>query len=159
MALGRPSWVEARSTLQRLLSSEEAALRDNAALRAEALVPQASAKMHLPASIGDYTDFYCSKEHAVNCGVMFRGKESALNPNWLHLPVAYHGRASSIVVSGTGVRRPRCQVRRSPDQPPSFEPSSVVDFELEMVRRSRRRQAAQHTPLAHSFAAVMRNLR
>ena len=65
--------------------------------------------MHLPAQIGDYTDFYCSKEHAVNVGTMFRGKENALNPNWLHLPVGYHGRASSIVISGTDIRRPNGQ--------------------------------------------------
>jgi fumarylacetoacetase len=82
MALGRPAWAEARATLQRLLSSEEGALRDNATLRREALVSLAEACMHLPAAIGDYTDFYCSREHATNVGAMFRGKDNALQPNW-----------------------------------------------------------------------------
>ena len=133
MALGRPAWLEARSTLQRLLSSEDATLRDNAQLRSQALIPQSSATMHLPAAIGDYTDFFCSREHATNCGVIFRGPENPLNPNWLHLPVAYHGRSSSIVVSGTDVRRPWGQVRRTMDEPPNFEPTVALDFELEMV--------------------------
>jgi fumarylacetoacetase len=133
MSLGRPAWRETRAALQRLLSADEGALRDNPDLRSTALIPQADATMHLPASIGDYTDFFCSKEHAVNCGVMFRGPDNPLNPNWLHLPVAYHGRASSIVVSGTEVRRPWGQTApTAPDAPPTFQPSSVLDFELEM---------------------------
>jgi len=82
MALGKPAWKEARSVITRLLSSNEPALKDNAALRASALVPQSSARMHLPAKIGDYTDFYSSREHATNVGIMFRGKENALMPNW-----------------------------------------------------------------------------
>lgn len=134
MALGRPAWVEARSTLQRLLSADEGILRDNTTLRSQSLVPQATATMHLPASIGDYTDFFCSKEHATNCGLMFRGPENALNPNWLHLPVAYHGRSSSIVISGTDVRRPWGQVSPAAGQHPQFGPSAVLDYELEMVR-------------------------
>jgi fumarylacetoacetase len=87
--------------------------------------------MHLPAEIGDYTDFYSSREHATNVGIMFRGPENALMPNWLHLPVAYHGRASSIVVSGTPVRRPKGQLKPD-DQPPVFGASRLLDFELEM---------------------------
>jgi fumarylacetoacetase len=134
MALGRPAWAEARATLQRLLSSEEGALRDNATLRREALVSLAEACMHLPAAIGDYTDFYCSREHATNVGAMFRGKDNALQPNWLHLPVGYHGRASSVVVSGTSVRRPWGQVAGPAGQPPVFQASAQLDFELEMVR-------------------------
>lgn len=133
MALGRPAWSEARSILQQLLSINESRLRDDTALRAQALVPQSDARMHLPATIGDYTDFFCSREHATNCGVIFRGPENALQPNWLHLPVAYHGRASSIVPSGTDVHRPRGQCLPSGDTSPVFRPSTVVDFELEMV--------------------------
>ena len=141
MSLGRPAWREARATLHRLLSAEETTLRDNTSLRAAAFTPQSTATMHLPAAIGDYTDFFCSKEHASNCGLIFRGPENALNPNWLHLPVAYHGRASSIVVSGTDVRRPWGQVRRKSvtgeqqqqQQQPSLEPSALLDFELELV--------------------------
>ena len=75
-------------------------LRDDTGLRAEALVPQARVTMHLPANIGDYTDFYSSLDHATNVGTMFRGKDNALMPNWKYLPVGYHGRASSVVVSG-----------------------------------------------------------
>ena len=264
MALGKPAWLEARAALTRLLSAGEGALRDDAALRREALAslvrrrprrrrrcwlalvglcisqnsqccpltpgllfvrpslwplflppcPQAGAEMHLPASIGDYTDFYCSREHAANVGAMFRGPGHELQENWwvgcwgcccwgerragagilgtkrcahpppppppppplpkkgwtalgrvaghpsppdkkvnqhtkvlnlpldrrgppdcrLHLPVGYHGRASSILVSGTPVRRPWGQVQRAAGQPPEFSACRVLDFELEMVR-------------------------
>ena len=82
MALGRPAWAEARTTLTRLLSTGEGALRDNPTLRAGALVPATAATLHLPAAIGDYTDFYCSREHAANVGAMFRGPQAALQPNW-----------------------------------------------------------------------------
>lgn len=88
--------------------------------------------MHLPISIGDYTDFYASKEHASNVGEMFRGKENALMPNWLHLPVGYHGRSSSIVVSGTPVKRPSGQSKPL-EGGPVVGPSKKLDFELEMV--------------------------
>ena len=82
MALGRPAWLEARETLQKLLSKENPTLRDNAALRAKAFVKQTDAQMHLPAEIGDYTDFYSSIHHATNVGIMFRGKDNALMENW-----------------------------------------------------------------------------
>jgi len=133
MSVGRPVWKEARSTIARLLSKDEATLRDNQQLRQQALVPQAQAELFLPANIGDYTDFYASKEHATNVGSMWRGKENALMPNWLWLPVGYHGRASSIVVSGTPVRRPQGQTRPNENEPPQFGPSRVVDYELEMA--------------------------
>src|SRR5436190_1591724 len=106
MALGKAAWRTVRNRLQELLSEEQPELRDDAALRERALATQAQAEMLLPVEIGDYTDFYSSREHATNVGTMLRGKENALSPNWLHLPVAYHGRASSIVVSGTEVQRP-----------------------------------------------------
>jgi len=96
-------------------------------------VAQASAKMHLPATIGDYTDFYSSLDHATNVGTMFRGKDNALMPNWKHLPVGYHGRASSVVVSGTPVRRPNGQTRPVDTEPPKFGPCRLMDFELEMA--------------------------
>ena len=132
MALGSAAWKEARETITDLLSAGVATLRDNEAVRKEALVSQKDAKMHLPAEIGDYTDFYSSKEHATNVGIMFRGKDNALMPNWLHLPVGYHGRSSSVVVSGTPVKRPRGQV--APDDKPTFSPSKQLDIELETVR-------------------------
>jgi len=87
----------------------------------------------LPAVIGDYTDFYSSINHATNVGIMFRGKENALMPNWKHIPVGYHGRASSVIVSGQPIRRPRGQTRPVDDKPPVFGPSKLLDFELEMA--------------------------
>ena len=89
-------------------------------------------EMLLPIRVGDYTDFYSSIEHATNVGTMFRDPENALLPNWRHLPVGYHGRASSIVVSGTEVTRPKGQTKPKDDEPPVFGPSRLLDFELEM---------------------------
>ncbi|XP_033258871.2 fumarylacetoacetase isoform X5 [Orcinus orca] len=111
MGLGQAAWKEARGLLQNLLSASQARLRDDTELRKRAFISQASATMHLPATIGDYTDFYSSRHHATNVGIMFRGTENPLMPNWLHLPVGYHGRASSVVVSGTPIRRPKGQMR------------------------------------------------
>jgi len=133
MARGRLAWTEARQTLQRLLSADEAVLRDDVDIRNRALVKQDSAQMHLPCLIGDYTDFYSSKEHAMNVGIMFRGKDNALPPNWLHLPIGYHGRASSVVISGTDIIRPVGQTRPDESKPPQFGPCKGLDFELEMA--------------------------
>jgi fumarylacetoacetase len=132
LALGRPAWQEARATISRLLRADEPTLRDNAALRDRALLPMAEAEMLLPAAIGDYTDFYSSREHAANVGTMLRGKDNALQPNWLYLPVAYHGRASSVVVSGTDLHRPCGQTKPADAPNPLFGPSRSVDFELEL---------------------------
>jgi fumarylacetoacetase len=131
MALGRPAWRETRTILQRLLARDESTLRDAAALREAALPPMVSVEMRLPAAIGDYTDFYSSREHATNVGTMFRGPDNALQPNWLHLPVGYHGRASSVVVSGTPVRRPMGQTKADDAERPGYGPSRLMDFELE----------------------------
>ncbi|XDV18646.1 hypothetical protein PO909_024294 [Leuciscus waleckii] len=133
MALGYDAWREARKCLQMLLAANESTLRDDVSLRSRAFVHQSSAVMHIPAEIGDYTDFYSSKDHATNVGIMFRGKENALMPNWLRLPVGYHGRASSVVVSGTPIRRPQGQMRPDAAQPPIFGPSKQLDIELEMA--------------------------
>jgi fumarylacetoacetase len=92
----------------------------------------ADVEMLLPVEIGDYTDFYSSRDHATNVGAMLRGPDNALMPNWLHLPVAYHGRASSVVVSGTDLKRPCGQTRADTAPAPVFGPSRSVDFELEM---------------------------
>lgn len=127
MAAGRDVWTAVRRRLQTLLSEDLPRLQ-----RLNALVPQASVTMHLPAHIGDYTDFYASREHATNVGTLFRGGENALPPNWLHLPIGYHGRASSIVVSGTPIQRPHGQLKPSPDAPPVFAPSQQFDYELEI---------------------------
>jgi len=131
MALGRPAWTKTRDILQNLLSTETATLRDNAELRAHAFHKQSEVTMQLPARIGDYTDFYSSYHHAHNVGTMLRGPENALMPNWKWLPVAYHGRASSIVVSGTEVRRPHGQTKPADASAPVFGPSKSLDFELE----------------------------
>ena len=132
LALGRPAWREARSTIVHLLSADTPALRDNLPLRRRVLFRRSAVQMMLPVAIGDYTDFYSSREHATNVGSMFRGRENALMPNWLHLPVAYHGRSSSIVVSGTDIRRPLGQIQNDGEPHPMFGPSRWVDFELEM---------------------------
>jgi len=132
MALSKEHWAEARATLSTLLSRDCPTIRDSS-LKETCIVSQASAKMHLPASIGDYTDFYSSLDHATNVGTMFRGKDNALMPNWKHLPVGYHGRASSVVVSGTPVRRPNGQTRPVDTEPPKFGPCRLMDFELEMA--------------------------
>lgn len=96
-------------------------------------VAQKDATFHVPANIGDYTDFYSSIHHATNVGIMFRSKENALMPNWKHLPVGYHGRASSIVVSGTPITRPYGQTLPVDGGDPAFGPCRLLDFELEMA--------------------------
>jgi len=140
MALGRPAWAATRAALQALLRRGgdaaggrpvNGALHDDAALRGAVLHRRAAVRMHLPAAIGDYTDFYSSRAHATNVGTMFRGADAALMPNWLHLPVGYHGRASSVVVSGTPVRRPVGQVSASGTGDPVLKAAALLDFELE----------------------------
>ncbi|KAL3585016.1 hypothetical protein D5086_011883 [Populus alba] len=116
-----------------LFEADEAKLRDNPNLREKSLVPMSKVEMLLPIAIGDYTDFFSSMHHARNCGIMFRGPENAINPNWFQLPIAYHGRSSSIVVSGTDIIRPRGQGHPSGNSPPYFGPSRKLDFELEMA--------------------------
>lgn len=135
MALGKDAWRDARGRIQALLSSDTPTLRDDPALQARALLPMASVIMELPAVVGDYTDFYSSREHATNVGIMFRGVDNALQPNWLHLPVGYHGRSSSIVVSGRDIRRPRGQVQlddTDEKKGSAFAACRLFDFELEM---------------------------
>jgi fumarylacetoacetase len=132
MALGRAAWEEARARLQALLGEAVNSARPIPAYLADALRSQSAVTMELPAAIGDYTDFYSSREHASNVGAMFRGTDNALLPNWLHLPVAYHGRASSIVVSQTAVTRPRGQILPHGANSPIFGPTTELDFELEV---------------------------
>jgi fumarylacetoacetase len=132
LALGPRAWHEARVRLSELLRHHVATLRDNGPLRDRALLPQAQVTLHVPAEVGDYTDFYSSREHSTNVGIMMRGPDNALMPNWLHLPVAYHGRASSLVISGTPVRRPCGQTKPDNVDQPIYGPSRALDFELEM---------------------------
>jgi fumarylacetoacetase len=128
MELGPQAWDALRTRLIALLA-------DSAPERAEVaphLVPMAAARLHLPFLIAEYTDFYAGRHHATNVGTMFRGAESALPPNWLHIPIGYNGRASSVVVSGTDVRRPWGQLKGANDTVPRFAPSRRFDFELEL---------------------------
>src|ERR1700675_4235586 len=133
LALGRPAWSKAREVIQHLLAADTTTLRDDLALRGRAFHAQKDVAMQLPARIGDYTDFYSSYHHAHNVGTMLRGPENALMPNWKWLPVAYHGRASSIVTSGTEVRRPHGQIKPPDAAAPTFGATKSLDYELEMA--------------------------
>ena len=133
LSLGRPAWRKTRSILQHLLSADTPTLRDDPRLREKVFHAQKDVRMKLPAHIGNYTDFYSSYHHAHNVGTMLRGPDNALMPNWKWLPVAYHGRASSIVVSGAAVRRPSGQTRAPDAAAPTFGASKSLDFELEMA--------------------------
>ncbi|MBK8982828.1 MAG: fumarylacetoacetase [Ignavibacteria bacterium] len=132
MSMGKTFHSEIRKEISDLLDENNSILRDDERLRSECLIHQNDVTMCMPVEIGDYTDFYSSKDHATNVGIMFRGKENALMPNWLHLPVAYHGRASSVVLSGTEIIRPKGQTKADDAETPSFGPSRLLDFELEM---------------------------
>jgi len=132
MALGPKVWSTTRARISELLRADHPELRDNQELRQRALVPMRDVKLHMPFTVAGYTDFYSSKEHATNVGVMFRGKDNALQPNWLHMPIGYNGRASTVVVSGAKVRRPRGQLKPPTADSPSFGPCKRLDFELEM---------------------------
>ena len=125
MALGKSHWSRLRRELSNLLRE------DNPARTSLPLVKIADATMHLPAIVGDYTDFYASIFHATNVGRMFR-PESPLFPNYKYLPVGYHGRASSVVVSGTGVTRPHGQILAGDPASPAYAASRALDFELEL---------------------------
>jgi fumarylacetoacetase len=128
MAAGPAVWAAFRAGLTALLA--EGAPQQ--AQVAPYLVPQAGARLHLPFEVAEYTDFYAGRNHAFNVGTMFRGPENALPPNWLHLPIGYNGRASSVVVSGTPVQRPWGQVKGPDEAEPRFAPSARFDIELEL---------------------------
>ena len=128
IALGKSTTVKVRELIQAELCTANSVLKSHPSV----FIKQSSVQMHLPVKVGDYTDFYSSIEHATNIGTMFRDPDNALLPNWKHLPVGYHGRASSIIVSGENVYRPKGQVVLDPNAPPSFQASTRVDFELEM---------------------------
>jgi fumarylacetoacetase len=132
MELDREQHRITRLLIHGLLREDEPTLRDDPVLRGRALLPVDSVTVQFPVGIPDYTDFYSSKEHATNVGIMFRGKDNALMPNWLHLPVGYHGRASSIVLSGQPVIRPHGQILPPDSETPVFGPCRLMDFELEM---------------------------
>lgn len=132
ISLGKAYTVPMREHLQKLLLEGSELSKDKATLEL-ALYPIEQAYMQLPVHIPNYTDFYSSIEHATNVGKMFRDPDNALLPNWKHIPVGYHGRASSIVVSGTPLYRPKGQTKTNDADKPTFGPSKRLDFELEMA--------------------------
>jgi fumarylacetoacetase len=133
MALTPEHWTQVRERVHKLLSVTNNSLQNNKKLRQHLLVPVSVVKMHLPAKIGDYTDFYASYDHAKNVGTMFRGAENAIMPNWRHIPVGYHGRASSVVVSGTPIKRPQGQKLPTPEATaPVYANCALLDLELEI---------------------------
>jgi fumarylacetoacetase len=133
MALGKKKSREVRERVSELLRSDHDELKSNIAAREIALIPMNEAQMLIPVRIPNYTDFYSSEEHATNVGTMFRDPKNALLPNWKHLPVGYHGRASSIVVSGTSIHRPKGQIKPLDTELPVFCPTHKLDFELEVA--------------------------
>ena len=129
MAFGPEGRKEARESIQSLFAEGNTKIPQE--LREKSVFKASEVEMHMPVFIRDYTDFYSSKNHAFNVGCMFRGPENALQPNWLHLPVGYHGRASSIVKSGTPIRRPKGQVSAD-KKTPNWSQCMRLDLELEM---------------------------
>lgn len=133
LAHGKEATRALRNRLSDLLEQGNTELQSQSTQHEAVLLPQGDVQMHMPVVVGDYTDFYSSEDHARNVGTMFRDPNNALLPNWKHIPVGYHGRASSIVVSGTPVHRPKGQQRPDPEAPPVFGPCKLLDFELEMA--------------------------
>ena len=133
MAMGVVVWRETRAAISVLLAHDNPRLRDDTTLTETALDPIYSATLHLPLRLAAYTDFYASREHATNVGTMFRDPDNALMPNWLHMPIGYNGRASTVVVSGTEIRRPLGQIKLPENDQPLFAPSRKLDMELEVA--------------------------
>lgn len=132
IALGKKTTSAVRERISKLLEERNPELRDDEKTKKKVLHNMKDVQMHLPVDIGDYTDFYSSEQHAFNVGSMFRDPANALLPNWKHIPVGYHGRASSIVVSGTNFHRPKGQMKPADAEVPFFGPTKQLDFELEM---------------------------
>jgi fumarylacetoacetase len=128
---GKKTWRLVRNRISDIFEQSNPILRDNQEHRDIVIFKMEDVEMQLPVLIGDYTDFYSSKEHATNVGKMFRDPENALLPNWLHIPVGYHGRSSTIVPSGIPVHRPMGQTLPNGESTPVFGPSRLIDFELE----------------------------
>lgn len=133
MGKGKQATRDLRNRISKLLYEGTEDLKNNTHHVEQVLLNQSEVQMLLPIQVGDYTDFYSSKEHATNVGTMFRDPDNALLPNWLHIPVGYHGRASSIILSGQEIHRPKGQQKPNEDEPPVFGPCKLLDFELEMA--------------------------
>ena len=133
IALGKPVWRQTRERVSQLLRHDNTEFRDNEQAVRDCLIKRSEVEMLMPVRVPNYTDFYSSIEHATNVGMMFRDPANALLPNWKHLPVGYHGRASSITISGTDIIRPNGQTKAPDAAAPSFGPTKELDFELEMA--------------------------
>ena len=133
IADGRKTWRLVRNKISEIFDENNSVLRDHEEHKDKIIFRMDEVEMQLPVSIGDYTDFYASKEHATNVGSLFRDPKNALLPNWLHIPIGYHGRSSSIIPSGTPIRRPKGQTKPANSDQPVFGPSRLLDFELEMA--------------------------
>lgn len=133
IADGRKTWRLVRNRISDIFLEGNDELKNNKEHCNHILFTMEEVEMQLPVDVGDYTDFYASKEHATNVGSLFRDPENALLPNWLRIPIGYHGRSSSIVPSGTPIRRPIGQTKPGDDGVPGFGPSQLLDFELEMA--------------------------
>jgi fumarylacetoacetase len=129
---GYAVWSATRKRLQTLLSKDNLELQKNSTLLAKALIPQADVTLLLPFKISAFSDFYACEQHAANVGKLFRSKENPLLPNWKYLPVAYNGRASTVFLSGTNIKRPMGQIKLPHAEQPIFSPSKKLDFELEL---------------------------
>ena len=133
LALGKKKARAVRNRISELLREDYNELKSNVQAREMAMIPMEEVQMQMPVRIPNYTDFYSSEEHATNVGSLFRDPENALLPNWKHLPVGYHGRASSIVVSGTPIHRPKGQLKPTDSELPVLGPTQKLDFELEVA--------------------------
>ncbi|PVY43013.1 fumarylacetoacetase [Pontibacter virosus] len=133
IALGKPTWRSVRNRVSELLRNDNDEISGNSRLMQDCLIKRSDIRMLMPVKVGNYTDFYSSIEHATNVGTMFRDPKNALLPNWKHIPIGYHGRASSIIVSGTDIRRPNGQTKAPDADAPTFGPSRLLDFELEVA--------------------------
>lgn len=131
IATGQSNWRKVRERISELLDVKSNSLQSQDAAKKMCLIPMAEAEMLMPVQVPDYTDFYSSIDHATNMGKMFRDPANALLPNWKHIPVGYHGRASSIVVSGASFYRPKGQLKAPDAEVPGFGPTRLLDFELE----------------------------
>lgn len=167
-ALGRPVHRQVREYIQSVFRADTPfpqILKDNGALQKDALLPLSEVTNHVPMQIGDYTDFYAGLNHAYNVGVLFRGPDNALQPNYKHLPVAYHSRASSVITSGTPIRRPNGQILTNPTadpKVPAFSPCKRLDIELELAAFvSRPNNLGHPVPISeaedHIFGLVLMN--
>ena len=133
MKKGKQATRDLRNRISDLLDENNLDLQKNSNHISQILLDVKNVEMCLPVQIGDYTDFYSSREHATNIGTMIRDPQNALSPNWLYIPVGYHGRSSSVVVSGQNIHRPKGQIKPNPEEPPIYAPCRLLDFELEMA--------------------------